>query len=427
MMRKLGVLIGVTALALAAVVLPASSAPATPATAPPLPALHAEPDPVRGGRIVDAWGREVLLRGVNINAKVEYWKGTSFRTTFPFTEDDAAHMASIGWSSARLLVSWSRVEPRPGRYDEAYLDGIAASVRRLARHRIYAIIDFHQDAWGPTLAARPDEDCDEGSPPALGWDGAPGWATFDGGEPRCALGGIRELSPAVRAAFGAFWDDAPGPGGVGIRTRYVRMVRPRRRPLRALVGGRGLRRHERAERVRRRSARSAMSDLYADSLRAIRAAERHAGGHPHLMLFEPSIVWSDSGGGVPPASRTTTASCTRRTSTPAGSPAGRSPPSRSTGPEPTPLRSAARRWCPASGAPVRNGPVRTATRTSSTTSACRTASGSARRCGRGGSPAAIRTRPARSAPGGCRPCGASSRSTAGPTRSPACATTSSTS
>ena len=33
-----------------------------------LPALHAEPDPVAGGRIVDAEGREVLLRGVNVNA-----------------------------------------------------------------------------------------------------------------------------------------------------------------------------------------------------------------------------------------------------------------------------------------------------------------------------------------------------------------------
>ena len=32
-----------------------------------LPALRAEPDPA-GGRIVDTAGREVLLRGVNVNA-----------------------------------------------------------------------------------------------------------------------------------------------------------------------------------------------------------------------------------------------------------------------------------------------------------------------------------------------------------------------
>ena len=91
-------------------------------------------------------------------------------------------MAGIGWNVARLLVSWSRVEPRPGAYDEAYLDKIAADVRLLARHRIYSIIDFHQDAWGPTLAAGRGEVCPPGSP-ALGWDGAPGWATLDGGAP----------------------------------------------------------------------------------------------------------------------------------------------------------------------------------------------------------------------------------------------------
>ena len=33
-----------------------------------LPALHAELDPVNGGRIVDAHGRQVLLRGVNFSA-----------------------------------------------------------------------------------------------------------------------------------------------------------------------------------------------------------------------------------------------------------------------------------------------------------------------------------------------------------------------
>src|SRR6187399_51357 len=53
---------------------------------PLLPALHAEPDPVSGGRVVDATGREVLLRGVNVNALVEYWQYGSFPTTFPLTD-----------------------------------------------------------------------------------------------------------------------------------------------------------------------------------------------------------------------------------------------------------------------------------------------------------------------------------------------------
>ena len=42
---------------------------------------------------------------------------------------------------------------------------------------------------------------------------------------RCVPPGTRELSPAVRAAWQAFFTDAPGPGGVGMQTRYVRMLR----------------------------------------------------------------------------------------------------------------------------------------------------------------------------------------------------------
>jgi endoglycosylceramidase len=263
-----------------------------------LPALHAAPDPERGGRIVDDRGREVLLRGVNVNALAEYWQGTGFATTFPFTEDDARRMAAVGWSAVRLLLSWSRVEPAPGVYDEGYLDEVEAAVAILARHGLYAILDLHQDAWGATLAARPGEDCGT-MEPALGWDGAPGWATLDGGLPRCTTAGIRETSPAVVASFDAFFADAEGPGGVGIRTRYVRML--------AHLAGR----FARAESVAgydlmnepnafTGEALAGLAELYSEALAAIRAAETEAGGFPHLVLFEPSALWSAIGQGPPP-------------------------------------------------------------------------------------------------------------------------------
>ncbi|MCI3949978.1 MAG: hypothetical protein K0R11_1912 [Acidimicrobiales bacterium] len=275
-------------------------APAEARPRPPrLLALHAEPDPVHGGRIVDARGRHVLLRGVNVNAYAEYWPGTAFPTTFPLTADDADRIAGIGWNAVRLLVSWSRVEPAPGRYDEEYLDTIERAVDLLAARGVYSIIDLHQDAWGPTLAARPGEVCPAGSPPALGWDGAPGWATLDGGAPRCAVAGIRELSPAVRAAFGAFWADAPGPGGVGIRTRYVHML------------GHLAARFARTEAVAGYDVMNepnafgdaehrALGDLYEQALAAVRAAERDRRGRPHLLLFEPPALWSSTGSGPPP-------------------------------------------------------------------------------------------------------------------------------
>jgi endoglycosylceramidase len=264
-----------------------------------LPALHAEPDPVAGGRIVDARGREVLLRGVNVNALAEYWPGTSFPTTFPLTAADADRIAGIGWDAVRLLVSWSRVEPAPGRYDETYLDAVEVAVRLLARRGIYTIIDLHQDAWGPTLAARPGEACAPGEPPALGWDGAPGWATLSGGTRRCAVAGIRELSPAVLAAFDAFWADAPGPGGVGIRTRYVRMLGhlARRFARTDAVAGYDVMNEPNAFDP---AERQALADLYGDAVAAIRAGERARGGHPHLVLFEPPALWSSTGQGPPP-------------------------------------------------------------------------------------------------------------------------------
>lgn len=272
-----------------------------PGTAQPLrlPALHAEPDPIAGGRIVDAEGREVLLRGVNVNALAEYWSSNDFPTTFPLTEGDAEHIASIGWNAVRLLLSWSRVEPAPGVYDEAYLEEAADAVALLAAHGVYSIIDLHQDAWGATLAARPDEVCPPGTEPAFGWDGAPGWATLDGGAPRCATAGIRETSPAVIAAFAAFWADAPGPAGVGIRTRYARMLGhvARRFARESAVAGYDVMNEPNAFRA---DAQEALADLYGAALAEIRAAEAEAGGFSHLVVFEPSALWSSTGRGAPP-------------------------------------------------------------------------------------------------------------------------------
>lgn len=266
---------------------------------PVLPPLSAEPDPVAGGRIVDALGREVVLRGVNVNALVEYWPYGSFPTTFPFTEADADAISGIGWNVVRLLVSWSRIEPEPGRYDEAYLDRVAAVVRQLERRGVYSIIDLHQDAWGPSLAAPRGTVCPAGESPAFGWDGAPAWATFDGGASRCVPAGIRELSPAVRAAFAAFWADAAGPGGVGIRTRYTAMLghlgeRFAREPA---VAGYDIMNEPNAF----GSAEvAALGDLAGDAVAAIRAGERRDRGFPHLVLVEPSITWADFSVGTPP-------------------------------------------------------------------------------------------------------------------------------
>jgi endoglycosylceramidase len=278
-----------SALLTAALLAAAPAGAALPTAALPRP-LHAVPDPVRGGRIADDRGREVLLRGVNVNALAEYWAGTRFPTTFPLAPGDPDRMRRIGWNAVRLLVSWSRVEPARGRYDAAYLDTVARTARWLAAAGLHVILDVHQDAWGPSLAARPGEPCGPGETPALGWDGAPAWATIDGGERRCAIGGVRELSPAVLRAWRAFFADEQG-----IQTAFVAML------------GRLARRFRGARHVAgidvlnepgalSEDERDALSRLYARALRAIRAA----GGRPKLVLFEPPALWSSTGRGAPP-------------------------------------------------------------------------------------------------------------------------------
>jgi endoglycosylceramidase len=264
-----------------------------------LPPLHAVADPARGGRIVDSLGREVLLRGANVNALAEYWKGSEFPTTFPLAPEDPARMRSIGWNVVRLLVSWSRVEPEPGRYDEDHLDEVARTVARLGDAGLYSIIDLHQDAWGPTLAARPDESCTEGTEPAFGWDGAPGWATLDGGRPRCTSG-ARELSPAVMHAWQAFLDDEPAADGGGVQTRYVAML--------AHVAGRFARTPEVAgydlmnePNTFTPSDNQRLATMYGRAVEAMRKAERAARGTSHLILFEPSALFSETGSGAPPS------------------------------------------------------------------------------------------------------------------------------
>jgi len=267
---------------------------APPAPSDPLPALRAVPGTSSVGPIVDAAGREVLLRGVNVNAHVEYWQyDPELFTTYPFTEEDADAIAAMGWNMVRLLLSWSRVEPSPGEYDETYLDEIATSVAMLSERGIYTLIDMHQDAWGPSLVAPADEMCPSGTRPAGGWDGAPEWATFDGGQPRCEAG-ERELTPAVQAAWEAFFDNMEGPGGVGIRTRYSEMfghVVARFANDDAVAGYDVMNEPN----VFALGQDALLSEFYEEALEEMRAAEAEVGAPQRLFFFEPSIAWHGVG------------------------------------------------------------------------------------------------------------------------------------
>ena len=264
-----------------------------------LPRLHAEPDLERGGRILDSKGHEVLLRGVNVNSLGRYWRGTEVRPTLPFDRRDPARISRMGWNSVRLIVSWSRVEPRPGEYNETYLDRVGRWINRLKSNGIYTIIDFHQDAWGATLAAPAGESCAAPSQPGFGWDGAPGWATLDDGQPRCFTK-ARELNPAVRAAWTNFFADKPAADGVGVQTHYVRTLRhvANRFAKSDSVAGIDIMNEPGALGP---GANDALGTFYARAVKSIRAGEKSGRGFRHLILFEPGVLWSLIGSGAPPA------------------------------------------------------------------------------------------------------------------------------
>ncbi|WP_039048916.1 glycoside hydrolase family 5 protein [Comamonas thiooxydans] len=141
-----------------------------------LPPLHVQSD-----RFMDAHGRQVLLRGVNLggDCKLPYPSGgTQYPTDFsdhrevsfvgrpfPLAQADT-HLARLrrwGFNCLRLLTSWEAVEHAgPGLYDEAYLEYFTELCRKAGEHGFYVFVDFHQDVWSRMS----------------GGDGAPGW-TFE--------------------------------------------------------------------------------------------------------------------------------------------------------------------------------------------------------------------------------------------------------
>lgn len=132
-----------------------------------------------GDRFVDASGRSVLLRGINLggDCKLPYPDGATCRPTdfadhrgvsfvgrpFPLAEA-ATHLGRLrrwGFNCLRLLTSWEAIaHAGPGQFDAAYLDYFAELCARAGEHGLYVVVDFHQDVFSRMT----------------GGDGAPGWA-----------------------------------------------------------------------------------------------------------------------------------------------------------------------------------------------------------------------------------------------------------
>ncbi|MCF7927797.1 MAG: cellulase family glycosylhydrolase [Spirochaetales bacterium] len=161
-----------------------------------------------GGRLLDSFGREIILRGVNLggSSKLPFsvtdaplpanksksaseqgaenfhhptstadplsftdHQNLSFTgRPFPLSQADEhfGRLAEWGMNHVRLVVTWEAIEHAgPGLYDEEYIDYIRAVCEKAADHRILIWIDPHQDVWSRFT----------------GGDGAPGWTIESAG------------------------------------------------------------------------------------------------------------------------------------------------------------------------------------------------------------------------------------------------------
>lgn len=263
----------------------------------PLLPLHAE----RGERagIYDTLGRSVLLRGVNYTSLGDYYQA---RADLPPRVEPRAHdipnMASLGMNVIRLVIHWSRLEPQRGTFNLEYVEEIRAQVKRAAEHGLYVVLDMHQDAWGKHIATREaGETCVAPLQPAIGWGGAPQWATITDGLSTCRVQ-LRELSPAVTQAFTNFWLDRDGIQSALVQTWARLAAEFAAEPA---VAGYDLLNEPHPGFLLGVAELFSSGGFYSRAIQAIRAAEAGvAGGFAHIVFFEPTLDWSAVGATLPP-------------------------------------------------------------------------------------------------------------------------------
>ncbi|MEO5689818.1 MAG: cellulase family glycosylhydrolase [Burkholderiaceae bacterium] len=244
-------------------------------------------------QIVDASGARVTLRGFNVNQLGDYFhRDPALATVQALTEQDFADIASLGLNVVRLTLSWSLLEPEPGHVSQAYLERIRQALAWAKAHQVRVLLDMHQDGWSASVGAPAGTRCRAGADPMTGWDGAPAWATLTDATPPCMVSG-RDLAPNVSRAFQSFYVDRDG-----VQTRLVhdwQVLAAAFGDDTTIVGYDLLNEPNFGEQPPIAST-LLLSNYYARAIAAIRAGEaQRPHGYAHLVLLEPSILWSGFG------------------------------------------------------------------------------------------------------------------------------------
>ncbi len=156
-----------------------------------------------GTWLTNSDGQVAILHGANEVYKLPPYEPSASG----FDAQDAAFLADNGFTTVRVGVIWAAVEPEPGVIDTDYLDSIKQTVQTLADHGVYSVIDMHQDNWSTEFQG----------------EGAPDWATFDGGKrnPKFGFPANYWLNPAEQHAWDSFWANASAPDGLGLQDHYA--------------------------------------------------------------------------------------------------------------------------------------------------------------------------------------------------------------
>jgi endoglycosylceramidase len=236
--------------------------------------------------IVDAAGREVQLRGVNLNHLGDYFSADPrLPTVSDLGDDDWADLAALGFNVVRLVTNWSAWEPERDVYDRNYAELVRDTIEDANAHGLWVVIDMHQDAWSKHVVTPAGTDCPPGTRPQIGWDGAPAWATFTDGTDTCSPAG-REDSPAVRRAWDAFWVDREG-----IRSELAELWGLIATEFAGDPGVAGFDLlNEPGFGFVPDTTISGLTIFYTEALAAIRDAERAVGSPPHLVFFETTVT-----------------------------------------------------------------------------------------------------------------------------------------
>lgn len=166
-----------------------------------------------GLKFRDEKGRECIFNGINLVNKGEPTIVGHRKYKFKWDEETIREFKELGFNLIRLGVIWDAVEPKPGVYNEEYLDEIEKIVKYCEKYKIYFFIDIHQDLYGAKSGVG---------------DGAPEWACLAKGEKfKKALFIWAEgyfYGRAVQKSFDAFWANEKV-NGRGLQEYYCDMLK----------------------------------------------------------------------------------------------------------------------------------------------------------------------------------------------------------